>query len=192
MTQPAGRPRDEAIDEAVLSVALRHLGRDGLTGLSLAAVASEAGTTRPAIDRRWPDKTALAVAAVARLAATAGPRPTGRPFDDLVAELEDFRHCITAAGALPLVGLMLTDGVEPAVRQTYLEQIVAPRRGRIRAALTAAVDQGLLDADADLEVAGSFLTGSWYATALTGRRPPRDWARRVATLVWRSCGGATG
>jgi AcrR family transcriptional regulator len=191
MTQVApGRPRDESIGSAVLDVALRHLARDGLSGLSLAAVAAEAGTTRPAIYRRWPDKTALAVAAVARLASTAAPARTGVPFDDLVAEVEDFRHCITAAGALPLVGLMLTDGVDPGVRQVYLEQVVVPRRTRIRACLVAAVDAGLLDRDADLELAGSFLTGSWYALSLAGRRPAKDWARRTVTLVWRSCGGS--
>lgn len=191
-TRAPGRPRDRAIDDAVLDVALRHLARDGVSGLSLAAVAAEAGTTRPALYRRWPDKVSLAVSAVARLAAVEAPEVIGEPFTDLVTELEHFRHCITAAGALPLVGLMLTDGVEPAVRQVYAEQIVAPRRARIRACLLAARDSGLIDADADLDIAGSLLTGSWYAIALVGRRAPADWAHRTASLVWRACGGTPG
>ena len=87
---------------------------------------------------------------------------------------------------------MLTDGVDPQVRQVYLDQVVTPRRRRIRACLTAAVEAGQLDRAADLDVAGSFLTGSWYALSLTGRRPPKDWARRTVTLVWRSCGGNPG
>jgi hypothetical protein len=66
---------------------------------------------------------------------------------------------------------------------------VAPRRTRIRACLDAAVEQGQLDAGADLLVASSFLTGSWYALSLAGTAPPADWAMRVASLVWRSCGG---
>ncbi len=187
--RPHGRPRDAGIDAAVLETTLRHLARDGFAGLSLAAVAADAGTTRPALYRRWKDKTALAVAAVARLAAVEPPPVTGEPFDDLVVELEHFRHCITEAGALPLVGLMLGDGVDPEVRAQYDAEIVAPRRARFRAILTAAQERGDLPADADLTVAGSFLTGSWYSLALVGVEAPADWAERVATLVWRACGG---
>lgn len=189
MATTTGRPRDAAIDEAVLEATLRQLARDGMTALSLASVAAEAGTTRPAIYRRWKDKTALVVDAVAHLARVAPPPTTGEPFTDLVAELEHFRHCITEAAALPLAGLMMGDGVEPAVREQYTREVVRPRRTRIRACLDAAVAQGDLPADADLAVAGSFLTGSWYAFALTGTKPPRDWARRTAVLVWRACGG---
>jgi AcrR family transcriptional regulator len=189
MAITTGRPRDAAIDEAVLEATLRQLARDGMTALSLASVAAEAGTTRPAIYRRWKDKTALVVDAVAHLARVAPPPTTGEPFTDLVAELEHFRHCITEAAALPLAGLMMGDGVEPAVREQYTREVVRPRRTRIRACLDAAVAQGDLPADADLAVAGSFLTGSWYAFALTGTKPPHDWARRTAVLVWRACGG---
>lgn len=184
-----GRPRDPAIDEAVLDVALRQLARDGFEALSLASVAAEAGTSRPAIYRRWPDKEALVVDAVARLARVAPPELTGDPFEDLVVELEHFRHCICMAGSLPVAGLMLGDGVRESVRRTYLEEVVGPRRARLRGCLERAIEAGLLDADADLAIAGSFLTGSWYAMALAGVAPPEDWARRVATLVWRACGG---
>lgn len=184
-----GRPRDARIDAAVLDATLKHLARDGFAGLSLAAVAAEAGTTRPTLYRRWPDKTALVVDAVVRLAQVDPPARVGRPFDDLVAELEHFRHCICDAHALPLAGLMLGEGVEPDVRERYLEEVVGPRRARFRAILTDAVAAGQLPDDADLVVAGSFLTGSWYAMALAGTEAPEDWARRVATLVWRACGG---
>lgn len=184
-----GRPRDAAIDDAVLAETLRQLATDGFTALSLASVAAAAGTSRPAIYRRWPDKESLVVDAIARLAQIDPPEVTGEPFADLVAELEHFRHCITMAGSLPVAGLMLGDGVHPRVRDRYREAIVAPRRQRIRACLDAAVERRLLGADADLTIASSFLTGSWYALALSGTTPPADWARRVAALVWRSCDG---
>lgn len=188
-TEPAarGRPRDASIDDDVVDAALRELATGGYAGFSMSAVAEAAGTTRPALYRRWPDKQALIVAAVARLAETAPPPVTGEPFDDLVAELENFRHCIRAAGSLPLAGLMLGSEMDPDVRAAYLEQIVAPRRARIRALLREGIARGELDAAADLEVAGTFLTGSWYAFHVAGRRPPRDWAVRTAALVWAAC-----
>ncbi|MFC5176972.1 TetR/AcrR family transcriptional regulator [Nocardioides taihuensis] len=190
MTTGTGRPRDATIDVAVLEATLRQLARDGMGGLSLAAVAAEAGTTRPAIYRRWADKSALVVDAVAHLAAVDPPVARGEPFADLVAELEHFRHCITEAAALPLAGLMMGDGVTPAVRDQYAREVVRPRRARIRACLESALARGELSPDADLAVAGSFLTGSWYAFALSDTTPPDDWARRTATLVWRACGGS--
>lgn len=182
-----GRPRDAAIDADVLDAALAELGAKGLAAFSLAAVAEAAGTTRPAIYRRWKGKTDLVIDAVAKLAATDPPAPTGEPRADLVLELADFAHCIQAAGALPLAGLMLSDEVDPEVRAAYLERIVAPRRARLRAILAAGVAAGELDADADLEVAGSFLTGSWYAFHVAARPVPRDWPQRVADLVWAAC-----
>lgn len=184
-----GRPRDPSIDDAVLEETLRQLASHGFAALSLASVAAGAGTTRPAIYRRWPDKESLVVDAIARLAQVAPPERTGDPFGDLVTELEHFRHCITLAGSLPVAGLMLGDGFDERVRATYREQIVAPRRARIRACLDAAIAEGHLPPDADLLVASSFLTGSWYSLALVGTDPPDDWARRVAALVWRACGG---
>lgn len=185
----SGRPRDEAIDEAVLQAALRSLARDGLAAMSVARIAADAGTTRTAIYRRWPTKTDLAVAAVARLAQVGAPKITGEPFADLVAELTHFRHCITAAGSLPLAGAMLAGAVEPPVRRAYLDQIVAPRRARFRALLEAAIARGQLPEHADLAQAAASLTGSWYAYHLAGDTPPDDWPLRAARLAWRGCGG---
>jgi hypothetical protein len=50
---------------------------------------------------------------------------------------------------------------------------------------------GLIDADADLEVAVTMCTGSWYARALAGSALPQNWPRRTATLIWRAVGGRT-
>jgi len=185
----AGRPRDGAIDAAVLPVALRQLAARGLTALSVAAVAEEAGTTRPAIYRRWPTKLDLAVAAVAGLAEVDPPQAAADPFADLVAEVAHFRRCIGDAGALALAGVMLQDGVDPVLRRKYREHLVTPRRARLRGCLRRGVEKGLLATDADLDIAVSLPTGSWYAYAVSGRPAPRDWAPRVSAQVWLACGG---
>ena len=91
-----GRPRDASIDDAVLDATLHRLARDGFAGLSLASVAAEAGTSRPAIYRRWPDKESLVVDAIARLAQV-DPVGHGRslcvgqrrpPLDELIGDLD--------------------------------------------------------------------------------------------------------
>lgn len=185
----SGRPRDAGIDRSVLEAARRHLSVHGLHGLSLAAVAEEAGTTRPALYRRWPTKLDLALAAVADLAEVAPPVPTDDPFEDLVAELEHFRHCITDPSARALSGVVLQEDVPPDFTRVYRERLVKPRRARIRACIDRGITDGLLEPGADVVVASTFATGSWYAFAIGGATVPRDWARRTARLVWLACGG---
>ena len=104
-----GRPRSAAIDEAVLTAARRQLSDGGFAALSFAAVADEAGTTRPAIYRRWPTKAALAASAMASYPTGEPPERAAAPdpFAELVAELEDFRRGVSLPGRLSLVGTML-------------------------------------------------------------------------------------
>jgi AcrR family transcriptional regulator len=190
-----GRPRSAAIDEAVLAAVRRQLSEGGYAALSFAAVAEEAGTTRPAIYRRWATKAALAESAMASYPTGDPPVRSAElpsdPFADLVAELEDFRHGVSRPGRLSLVGTMLQSTTAPDAAARYRARVVAPRRARLRAILERAVKEGAIDRDADLDVAVTMLTGSWYARCLAGDSEPGDWARRVAELAWRALGGAT-
>lgn len=184
-----GRARDPGIDTRVLAVANRHLSSLGYKAMSLAAVAQEAGTTRQALYRRWPTKASLAADAL-NAAADAGPEAASDdPLADLAAELADFQRGVSRSGRLSLVGTMLQDSTAPEARERYQAQVIAPRRRRLRAILERAQQLGLIDADADLEVAVTICTGSWYARALAGDDPPLNWPARTATLVWRAVGG---
>jgi AcrR family transcriptional regulator len=184
-----------AIDEAVLTAVRRQLSEGGYASLSFAAVAEEAGTTRPAVYRRWATKAALAESAMASYPTGDPPVPAvenpSDPFADLVAELEDFRHGVSRPGRLSLVGTMLQTTTAADAAARYRARVIAPRRARLRAILERAAEQGAIDGDADLEVAVTMLTGSWYARCLAGEREPDDWPRRVAGLAWRALGGAT-
>ena len=182
-----GRPRDPSIDARVLEVARRHLAEHGYERLSLAAVADEAGTNRPALYRRWAGKADLATAAIAALSAADTRQATDDPYADLVAELTAFRTGVTRPDGLSLVGTMLQRGTDPGLLRLYRERIVIPRRTRLRAILQRAVTQGLVPGG-DLELAVASLTGSFYALALAGSIPTR-WPARAAAHAWRSLGG---
>ena len=185
-----GRARNPDIDTRVLAAASRHLAAHGYEAMSLTAIAAEAGTTRQALYRRWPDKSSLAAAALA-LHAVTEPRPHAvtHPYADLVAELTNFQHGVSRRGRLSLVGAMLQDGTAPDVRDRYRAEVVSPRRGRLRAILERAQQLQLIEADADLEVALTMCTGSWYGRALAEDSPPARWPQRTAALVWRAVGG---
>jgi AcrR family transcriptional regulator len=185
----SGRPRDATIDHAVLAAARRHLAQRGYDAMSVAAVATAAGTTRQALYRRWPTKADLATAAIAALADTAAAAPSDDPFTDLVAELSSFQEGVSRRDGVSMVGTMLQDTTDRDLRRLYRQRVVQPRRARLRAILERAIASGALDADADLEVTVAMLTGSWYARALAGDRVPDRWAQRTATLAWRALGG---
>jgi AcrR family transcriptional regulator len=184
-----GRTRDPGIDARILAAARRELSAVGYEAMSLAAVAQKAGTTRQALYRRWTGKAALAAAAL-QAAADAGPEiASPDPLADLAAELADFQRGVSRPGRLSLVGTMLQDSTAPQLRARYQAEVIIPRRQRILAILRRAQRLGLIDPDADLEVAITLCTGSWYARALAGLPPPPDWPGRTAALVWRAVGG---
>lgn len=60
----AGRPRDARIDQAVLRATVELLERDGYLKTTFARIARRAGTTTPALYRRWPTKAHLVHEAV--------------------------------------------------------------------------------------------------------------------------------
>lgn len=179
-----GRPRDDAIDDAVLAATLDQLAVHGYEGLSLVAVAQAAGTTRQAIYRRWQGKAELAVAAVAALPEAADLGPTGDHRADLRAELEAFRRGVLRPGGVSMVGTMLQDAVDPELRDAYREHLVAPRRRRLAAIVEAAVADGALPAGTDVELVVASCTGTLYALTLAGRPVGRDWPDRMVGTIF--------
>lgn len=188
-----GRPRDAELDAAILAAAREIAAERGVGGLTISDVADRAGTSRPAVYRRFASRTDLAVATLASLAVARDPTSTGDPLADLTAELSDFRAAISRLHSITLVGSMLLEDVADEVVLAYRSGIVDPRRAALAGILGAARDSGALTADdTDIAVAVTMCTGSWYAAALAGVEPPTDWPRRTARLVWRALGGRTG
>ena len=55
-TRPAGRPRNPELDAAILAAAEQQLREAGYAGMSMESVATVAGTTVPAVRRRFSSK----------------------------------------------------------------------------------------------------------------------------------------
>jgi AcrR family transcriptional regulator len=159
--------------------------------MSLSAVAQEAGTTRQALYRRWPDKASLAAAAIQSSAESDVAEETGDPLRDLERELADFQRVLARPGQLSMVGTMLQQCTTAESRGRYQACVIMPRQQRIRAILERALRLGLIDSAADLEVAVTMPTGAWYARELAGEPAPPDWPLRTAALIWRAVGGRT-
>ena len=54
--RPGGRPRDAALDEAIILATRARLVRDGYSRMTLGDIAADAGVSRPTLYRRWSNK----------------------------------------------------------------------------------------------------------------------------------------
>jgi AcrR family transcriptional regulator len=86
-----GRPRDPRLDNALLNAARVEMSRHGFHGASLAAIARRAGVSTPAIYRRWPTKTAMAIDLLARDTQPASPPGAQSLRDDLIEYLRTWQ-----------------------------------------------------------------------------------------------------
>lgn len=105
----AGRPQSEVLDHAVLAAAVELLAEVGYEAMAIAEVARRAGTTTPAIYRRYSNKDALVLAALDQeLAEVSIELPDrGSLRADLVALVEAAVVAMAEARTRILVGLVL-------------------------------------------------------------------------------------
>jgi len=185
MTPPGarakGRPRDPALDDAILAAAARQLGELGYARMSLASVASAAGTTVPSLRRRYPNKEELVAAVIGSLRVDEPPSEAATPRAHALAILENFHGNLRAVPAMAIVGSLLAEETRhPELLHQFKTRLVEPRRALLRQALAA----GGFPDSADLDVITSMLVGSFYGRYVTVAGIPDDWPSRVLNAVW--------
>ena len=181
---PRGRPRSAAVDEAILEAALAEMAEQGYARMSVDAVASRAGVSKPTLYLRHPSKAALATAAVASLRSSPRPEPTGDTRADLVALLRLFRSGVERPYGIAMIGTVLAEEAHtPELMRLFRERLVQPRRRELREILTRARDRGELRTDADVDGAVALLVGAYYAQYLAGDPFPRDWPEPQVDIV---------
>jgi AcrR family transcriptional regulator len=177
----AGRPRNPALDQAILSAAARHLGELGYARMSLESVAAAAGTTTPSLRRRYPNKAELAAAVIGSLRVEDPPASAPTPRVHALAILENFHRNLRTTPALAVLGSLLAEERRhPELLRLFKTCLVEPRRALLRQALAA----GGLPESADLDVLTSMLIGSFYGRYVTVAGIPDDWPDRVLSAIW--------
>ena len=177
----AGRPRNPALDRAILSAAARQLGESGYARMSLDAVAAAAGTTVPSLRRRYRNKAELVAAVIGSLRVEDPPVGAPTPRAHALAILENFHSNLRAMPALAILGSLLTEEERhPELLHLFKTRLVEPRRALLRHALAA----GDLPDSADLDALTSMLIGSFYGRYVTLAGIPDDWPDRVLSVIW--------
>lgn len=177
----AGRPRNPALDRAILTAAARQLGELGYARMSLESVAAAAGTTVPSLRRRYRNKAELAAAVIGSLRVEDPPAGAPTPRAHALAILENFLSNLRATPALAILGSLLAEEERhPELLHLFKTRLVEPRRALLRQALAA----GDLPDSADLDALTSMLIGSFYGRYVTIAGIPDDWPDRVLSAIW--------
>lgn len=184
-----GRPRDPRIDGAVLRATVELLAETGYPGLLVSAIADRAGTSKPAIYRRWPSKAHLVHEAVFPIDAATAIPDTGSPPEDLREMVRRTMAVLTtpaAKAALPgLIGEMAAD---PTLHATLLERFSDILAGGLTEWLENAAARGEVRADmtaAELAEAIAGITLLALLTRATDLGPEfgEAWVDRTTTLL---------
>jgi AcrR family transcriptional regulator len=152
MTVEIGRPRNPRIDAAVLDATVDLLGETGYAALSVDAIARRAGTSKPAIYRRWPSKAHLVHEAVFPLSDDTELPDTGSVAGDVREMMRRTVEVLTAPAARAgLPGIVSEAAADPTLHAALLERFAhvlsrglgdwlaaAVARGEVRAGVTPA------------------------------------------------------
>ncbi|MGD9527522.1 MAG: TetR/AcrR family transcriptional regulator [Pseudonocardia sp.] len=184
-----GRPRDSAVEQRILAATLQHLAVDGLTGMTIDAVADTAGVGKPSIYRRWATKADMAMAAVATLAVTGPAAPSTDLWAALAHEISTYAAAIDRHGGMSLVGGLLNHEVDhPEMVELFRERVVAASRDRVRSLLERGQAEGRVDPAGDTEVLADLLLGYYLTVRVGGRDLAEDWPSACVGVVRRAVG----
>lgn len=182
-SRTTGRPRDPAIDAAVLATTRQLLEEVGFAGITVQQVARRAGVHPPAVYRRWPNKIALIEDAAFSEIVEVPVTPTGHLRADLLRFLRSYEAMIdkpAARAAMPGLLAAYQAGAEvPDSRWSHLSV-----RPQLEAILTAAADDvdPTVDPDELFDVVLATMLGRLVLPPLTSPRRPLE---RVVDLLVR-------
>jgi AcrR family transcriptional regulator len=163
-----GRPRDPQIDAAVLDATLALLDESGYGRLTLEDVARRAGTTKPAIRRRWPSRQQLVLAALSERLGEARAPDTGCTLCDLDDCLKVF---VAAFRRMPpgVIGPLFADCAgDRELRAAFMTALFDPPRAAVRETLEQAHARGDLRDDVHLGLILDLIASFIHYRALFG------------------------
>src|SRR5437588_6353949 len=169
-----GRPRDPAVDEAILSAAVDLLAEAGYARLTMEQVAERAGVGKASLYLRWPSKVALVAEAIQYRSGAVPEVPnTGSLREDMLVFLRAMlRSRSAAAQALSAVSGEVASN--PELRQAWHRGLAGALSACVHTIVARAVDRGELSATSDVELLSVLPLALLQHLALEYDRRPDD------------------
>ncbi len=170
LKQP-GRPRDAEIDNKILNATLELLTSLSFEAVTIEAVAAAAGVSRPAIYRRFKNKTELVLSVSDYVFNEMSPavRPAKGAMDEVLALLENTVAQLTKTPAGALFRNLVPYLEKEDGFGQHANEIGAKRRARLKGAVRKAMDEGAIDhTDADIWI-DRVLGAIYFRYLISGR-----------------------
>ncbi len=146
MTDTKSRRRGAELEQAILDAAWAELKDVGYNGLTIEAVATRAGTSKPVIYRRWSSRAELVLAAwSSQVPVTLETPDTGTLRTDLLALFTKIARRVDSMMSEMIAGVMGEAFRHPEVVALLRERLkTAPLSDVVRSIVRRAVDRGEL------------------------------------------------
>jgi AcrR family transcriptional regulator len=178
--------------EQLLATAADLLGREGIDGLELTRLATQAGVSRPIVYRFFPSRQALVMGVLEDLEAELGRRfaiVASRPFPDGVEEatrlfIDAVCDTIEAKGVGPweLLGSNGPDPIVAKLARKIHERLLRPWLAPV-AAVTGVGPREARTLSRMLVAAGRVVLEEWYTGGISREEAVRDATRGVSGLL---------
>lgn len=181
-TTSIGRPRDTAIDAAVLGATRTLLLEVGYQDLTFALIAERAGSSRPALYRRWASRAHLVHDAVF----TRGAEQlvaTGSFATDLRQIVRRTLRSYARPEARAALPGLLAELRDPALRRSVIDPLQQPVRARFAELVAAAQARGEVRPGVDPDTLLDTVVGTTMHHALAQATAGRAFADRLTDLL---------
>lgn len=167
-SQVRGRPRDTQIDDALIAATLGMLDEKGYWEISVEAVARAAGTSKPAVYRRWSGRPALVLAALADRLDVPTPPDTGCTLCDIDESFGIFLAAYRTISPESLGSLYAECAQDPELRAEFTRTLIEPARTAVARSLDRAIARGDLRESVDRELLLDMVASLVHYRALFG------------------------
>lgn len=167
--KPRGRPRSEAARQAILTAAAALIASGGIGAVTMEAVARRAGVGKPTVYRSWPNREALAMAAL--LATTdlkTDVRDTASALDDLAAQLRQVARVFAAPGGRNAALMVASSESDSELSKAFRNQVLLASREAGRALLERAIATGEVSAEIEIDIILDMIYGALFYRLLMG------------------------
>jgi AcrR family transcriptional regulator len=170
--KPRGRPRSETAKRAILAAAQRLLAEGGPGAVTMEAVAERAGVGKPTVYRWWPDRHAVAMAALMEVGPSErATKPRESPLAALREQLRTIAKRFATNLGRHVTSMIAASDTDSELSKAFRNHFVLARRSEGKALLERAIAEAEVRSDLDVEVALDLLYGALFFRLLMGHAP---------------------
>ena len=167
--KPRGRPRSEKARVAILRAARALLAEGGPGAVTMEAVAARARVGKPTVYRWWPDRHAVAMAALMDTAAGESVEASGlSAITALRAQLRAVAKRFATSTGRHVTSMLAASDPQSELSKAFRNHFVLARRAEGKALLERAKADREVRRDVDVEVALDLLYGPLFFRLLMG------------------------